>query len=355
MKTHMDAAEPGRSRASARRAPLLLALALAACSQGSPEGAAPAAAALRLGYFANVTHAPALIALDRGLLALALGPDAKLEPHAFNAGPEAVEALFSGALDATYIGPNPAINAFARSHGEAIRIVAGCTSGGASLVVTPAITSPEQLRGAKLATPQLGNTQDVALRTWLRGRGLAASLEGGGEVSIVPQANAQTLETFRAGEIQGAWVPEPWASRLVLEGGGSVLVDERSLWPDGRFVTTHLIVRTAFLREQPELVARLLRAHVQAVDFANASPAEARETANAAIARVTGQAISPAVLERAWSALTFTVDPIASSLRRSASDATAVGLLDPVDLAGIYELGPLDAILAAAGRPPVPQ
>ena len=331
---------------------LLLALPLAGCSQ---QAVAPAAASLRLGYFANVTHAPALIALDRGLFAEALGRDVMLEPHAFNAGPEAVEALFSGALDATYLGPNPAINAFARSHGEAIRIVAGCTSGGASLVVAPSIASPEQLRGAKLATPQLGNTQDVALRSWLHSQNLGAGLEGGGDVAVFPQPNAQTLEAFRAGEIQGAWVPEPWASRLVLEGGGSVLVDERSLWPDGRFVTTHLIVRTAFLREQPELVARLLRAHVQAVDFANASPAEAREIANAVIARVTGQSISPAVLERAWSSLTFTVDPIASSLRRSAADATAVGLLDPVDLAGIYELGPLDAILAAAGRPPVPR
>ena len=348
----MDATRPRR------RAPLRLGLALllAACSQGSPDGGAPAAPTprtLRLGYFANVTHAPALIALDRGLLADALGPEVALEPHAFNAGPEAVEALFSGALDATYIGPNPAINAFARSRGEAIRIVAGCTSGGAALVVAPSIARPEQLRGTKLATPQLGNTQDVALRSWLAARGLSASLEGAGDVSVVPQANAQTLETFRAGGIQGAWVPEPWASRLVLEGGGSVLVDERSLWPDGRFVTTHLIVRTAFLREEPELVARLLRAHVAAVDFANAKPGEAQQVANAAIARVTGQAIAAPVLERAWSSLSFTVDPIASSLRKSAADATAVGLLDPVDLDGIYELGPLDAVLAAAGRAPV--
>ena len=141
----------------------------------------------------------------------------------------------------------------------------------------------------------------------------------------------------------------------MLEGGGRVLVDERSLWPDGRFVTTHLVVRTAYLRAQPEIVARLLRAHLAAVDFANASAAEARALSNAAIERVTGQAIAPAVLERAWSALTFTVDPIAASLRKSAADATAAGLLDPVDLAGIYDLGPLDAVLAAAGRPPVPR
>ena len=183
--------------------------------------------------------------------------------------------------------------------------------------------------------------------------GLKSDLEGGGDVSILPQPNAQTLETFRAGEIQGAWVPEPWATRLVLEGGGSVLVDERTLWPDGRFVTTHVMVRTAFLKEQPEIVADFLRAHVRAVEFLNAEPAKAREIVNTAIGRLTGKALPPEVIERAWAALVFTVDPIAPSLRKSAEDATAVGLLEAVNLDGIYDLAPLNAILAAAGKPPV--
>jgi NitT/TauT family transport system substrate-binding protein len=277
----------------------------------------------------------------------------KLELRTFNAGPEAVEAIFSDALDISYIGPNPAINAFAQSGGEAIRVVAGATSGGAALVVDPKITAPAQLKGSKLATPQRGNTQDVALRAWLHENGLSSDLEGGGDVSILPQPNAQTLETFRGGDIQGAWVPEPWATRLVLEGGGSVLVDERTLWPDGRFVTTHVMVRTAFLKEQPEIVASFLRAHVRAVEFLNAEPAKAREIVNAAIGRLTGKALPPEVIERAWAALAFTVDPIAPSLRKSAEDATAVGLLDAVKLDGIYDLAPLNAILAAAGKPPV--
>jgi NitT/TauT family transport system substrate-binding protein len=276
-----------------------------------------------------------------------------LAPRSFGAGPEVVAAIFSDALDLAYVGPNPAINAFARSGGEAIRIVAGATSGGAALVVHPSITAPAQLRGARLASPQLGNTQDVALRSWLRQQGLAASLEGAGDVSVLPQENAQTLETFRAGGIQGAWVPEPWASRLVLEGGGAVLVDERSLWPGGAFVTTHLIVRTAFLEQHPDLVARCLEAHVRAVDFLNAEPARAREIVNAGIQKVTGRALPAEVIERAWANLDFTVDPIAASLRRSADAAAAVGLLDPVDLGGIYDLSALNAILAASGRPPV--
>jgi NitT/TauT family transport system substrate-binding protein len=315
------------------------------------ESAAPAV--VRLGTFANVTHAPALVAVEQGFFAEALGPDVALETRTFNAGPEAVEALFSGALDLTYIGPNPAINAFARSGGEAIRIVAGATSGGAALVVQPGLTRPADLVGKKLATPQLGNTQDVALRSWLSEQGLSANLEGGGDVSVRPQANAQTLETFRAGEIQGAWVPEPWATRLVLEGGGHVLVDERSLWPDGKFVTTHLVVRTKFLTDHPDRVDAVLRAHVRAIDFVNAEPARAREIVNAAIARLVGKGLSAAVIEHAWGNLAFTADPIARSLRKSAEDATAVGLLEPVRLDGIYELRPLNEILGAAGRPRV--
>jgi NitT/TauT family transport system substrate-binding protein len=309
--------------------------------------------ALRLGYFPNLTHAPAIVGLEQGLFAKELGPAVALETHPFNAGPEAVEAIFSDALDISYIGPNPAINAFAKSGGQAIRILAGSTSGGAALVVEPGIRSPADLAGKKIASPQLGNTQDVALRSWLRAQGLETTLAGGGDVSILVQANAQTLEAFRAGEIQGAWVPEPWATRLRLEGGGAVLVDEASLWPGGRFVTTHVIVRSQFLKQRPDLVARFLRAHVAAVDFASAHPEQAQAIVNGALEKLTGKALAPETLQAAWRNLRFTVDPIASSLRKSAQDAQAVGLLDPVDLTGIYALGPLNALLLLQGRPVV--
>jgi NitT/TauT family transport system substrate-binding protein len=341
-----------RTRA-AGSATLCLAIGLALAGCGRESGPAAAPPLLRLGYFANVTHAPAIVALEQGFLANELGAGVKLELRTFNAGPEAVEAIFSDALDIAYVGPNPAINAFAKSQGAAIRIVAGATSGGAALVVKPGITSPAQLKGTKLATPQRGNTQDVALRAWLKRQGLTSDLEGGGDVSIAPQPNAQTLETFRSGEIQGAWVPEPWAARLVLEGGGSVLVDERSLWPDRKFVTTQVIVRTAFLTEHPELVASFLRGHLKAIDFLNAEPAQARGIVNAGIEKLTGKALPAAVIERAWQTLQFTVDPLAASLRKSAQDATDVGLLDAVKLDGIYDLGPLNAILTAAGKPQV--
>ena len=162
--------------------------------------------------------------------------------------------MFADALDITFIGPNPSINAYAQSNGEAIRIVAGTTSGGAYLVVKPDITSAEDLRGKTVATPQLGNTQDVALRSWLKDQDLSTDTSGGGDVAIKPQENADTLTAFKDGSIDGAWVPEPWATRLIKEGGGKVLVDEKTLWPDGKYVTTQLIVRTKFLEQYPGTV-----------------------------------------------------------------------------------------------------
>ena len=307
---------------------------------------------VRLGFFPNVTHAPALVGVEEGFFEESLG-DTKLTTSTFNAGPEAVEALFADALDVTYIGPNPAINAFAQSNGEAIRIVSGSTSGGAFLVTTPEITSAEDLKGEKVATPQLGNTQDVALRTWLQDEGLSSDTSGGGDVSIVPQANADTLTAFQNGDIAGAWVPEPWATRLIEEGGGKVLVDEATLWPEGRYVTTHIIVRTAFLDEYPGTVKAILEGHQSALGFIESDPEQARKDTNAQIEALTDKPLPEDVLAAAWENLTFTDDPIASSLEQSAKDAEEVGLLDPVDLEGIYDLSILNSLLVAADQPEV--
>ena len=317
-----------------------------------PPGAPPK---LRLGYFANVTHATAFVGVDKGFFRQALGERATLETYTFNAGPAAIEALLSGALDATYIGPNPAINAFVRSKGKAVRVISGATSGGAFLVVDPSISAPADLRGRKLATPQLGNTQDVALRAWLGTQGFKIALNGVSEVQILPQENAQTLEQFRARNIAGAWVPEPWATRLLLEGGGKVLVDERDLWPEGRYVTTHLIVRTEFLAEHPDLVRDLLRGHLCAEQWLAESPAEARAAVNSGIGAITGKRIAEETMVGAWNNLVFTHDPIATSLLKSARDAQSVGLLklDGIDLRAIYDLGPLNEVLAQAQLPAV--
>lgn len=312
----------------------------------------PAAHTLRLGHFPNMTHATAVVGVEAGLFAKHLAPDVTLEVATFNAGPAAVEALFAGGLDATYIGPNPTLNAYVRSRGEAVRVIAGATSGGAAFAVRPGITSARDLAGKRIASPQLGNTQDVALRAWLQSQGLRAETTGAGDVSVIPQENAQALESFRGGQIDGAWLPEPWVSRLVLEAGGQVLVDERSLWPGGQFITTNLVVRTEFLRDRPALVERLLRGHVEATQFLNERPDASMQLVDQGLRRLTGQSLPPTVLAAAWGNLTFTNDPIASSFRKSANDAAALGFanLGGVDLDAIYDLRPLNRVLQQAGQ-----
>lgn len=337
----------------------LVLLAAGACGSSDDETAASGGAAgtgaaaepvtVRLGYFPNITHAPALVGVKNGLFEEALGANT-VEYTTFNSGTEATEAIFADALDISYIGPNPAINAWAKSNGEAIRIVSGSTSGGAFLVVKPGITSAEDLRGKVLATPSLGNTQDVALRAWLKDEGLSTDTTGGGDVSIQPQENSDTLTLFQSGDIDGAWVPEPWATRLIQEGGGEVLVDEADLWPDGQFVTTHIIVATPFLEEHPDVVKQVLQGHLAALAAIEVDPATAKADANAQIEAVTDKPLKQEVIDAAWENLEFTADPVATSLQGSADDAIEVGLLDPVDLQGIYALDLLNELLVTDGQ-----
>ena len=254
--------------------PLVLALVavltLAACSRREADapaagGAAPSAAGtpaaeLRLGYFPNITHAPALIGVANGYFQQELG-STTLTTQTFNAGPEEVSALLGGSLDAGFIGSGPAINAFAKSNGEAIRLIGGSTSGGAQLVVSPDITSPEQLKGKIIATPQAGNTQDIAFKKWLKENNLTNGT-GPDAVTVQNIENPRTLDLFKSGQVAGGWLPEPWSSRLV-DAGAKVLVDEKTLWPGGEFPTTVLIVRTQFLQEHPQTVEALLRADAE--------------------------------------------------------------------------------------------
>ena len=324
----------------------------ATSSSRADDGPAPAAASgagtpaaeLRLGYFPNLTHATAVYGDAEGVFEEALG-ETELSTQTFNAGPAAVEALFAGAIDATYIGPNPALNAFIKSNGEAIRIVAGSTSGGASLVVKPEITDVSQLRGRSIGTPQTGNTQDVALRHYLKENDYEVDERGAGDVTIVAQENAQNLATFQSGDIDGAWVPEPWASRLVLEGGGTVLVNERDLWPGGDFVTTHLVVRKQYLDEHPQTVQALIEGSVEANARIAEDPAAAKQVINTALGELTGKPLGEATLDRALAELELTNDPVAASLKTSAEHAFGTGLVEEADLTGIYDLTLLRKVL----------
>jgi len=321
-------------------------------SSSASGGGSISPVTVRLGYLTNITHATALVGVHNGIFAKDLGSGATLKTETFNAGPDEVTALFSSALDAAYIGPGPAINAWQKSQGQAIRIISGAASGGASLVVQKRITSVADLKGKTLATPQLGNTQDVALRYFLLQHGLTTDTEGGGDVHIKPQTNSITVQEFKSGQIDGGWLPEPYASELAQEGG-TRLVDERSLWPGGQFATTLLVARTAFLRQHPDAVAKLLQGQVDANEYIKKQPAAAQAAANGELAALTGKGLNAKVLSAAFSQITFTNDPIGSSVQTGAEHAEKVGLLQPVDLNGIFDLGPLKKVLAADGQPTV--
>ena len=330
---------------------IALAAMLLVCACGQGVSSAPPAddqpLTLRLGYFPNLTHAPAIAGLRKGFFANALGSNVTVETHTFNAGGDAVTAVLSNSIDATFVGPSPTTNAFVQSHGQAVRVVAGATSGGVLLVVKPGITSVQGLKGRKIADPQLGATQDVALRWFLKSNGFATDTAGGGAVSVLPQENSQTLTAFKQGQIDGAWVPEPWASRLVIEGGGKVLVDERDLWPQGKFVTTNLVVRTDFLQAHPKRIAALLEGLYQSIAYLNANSAAAQSLTNDAVGEITGKKLAAGVVSAAWPHLAFTLDPLSTTLKTSADHAHAVGLLASVDLKGVYDVRLLNQVLAA--------
>jgi len=317
-----------------------------ASSSGTTSSANAAAAApvtVSLGFQTNITHAPALIGLKEGFFTKAFGSAATLKATAFSTGTQETTALLAGQLDAAYVGPNPAINTWQKSGGTAIKIVSGAATGGASVVVTKGITSAAQLRGKTLATPSLGNTQDVALRYWLRQNGLATSTTGGGDAFVKPTTpNSAAVLEFKSGQIAGGSEPAPYDVEMVKDGG-TVLVSEPG-------VTTLLVVTQSFLAAHPAIVEDLIKAQIQANDFIKSSPAAAQVAANAELAAYTGKALTPGVVAASFKEITFTNDPDTASLTSDAAQAVSLGLLKPVNLSGIFDLSPLNQALAAAGE-----
>jgi len=308
---------------------------------------------IRVGAFPNITHSQAMIGKANGWFEKAMGPNVKIEWQSFNAGPSAIEALFAGAIDMTYVGPNPAINGYVRSNGEALRIIAGATSGGAALVVRgdSGINGPQDFHGKRVASPQQGNTQDVALRAWLKSNGLKTR-DKGGDVVVMPIANPDQLTLFLKKEIDAAWAPEPWASRLVHEAGGRILVDERNLWPNGQFLTTELIVSTKFLQSHPDLVKRWLKAHVELTEWINKNPSPAKQILNQQIQKETGKPLAAGVLDDAFGRMQVTYDPLRGPLMRASQSAFDAGFLgrQMPDLSHLYDLNLLNQVLAEKGR-----
>ena len=318
-------------------------------------GAVPllAQTTIHVGAFPNITHPQAMVGKANGWFEKAMGPEVKVEWTSFNAGPAAIEALFAGRLDMTYVGPNPAINGYVRSNGEAVRVVAGAASGGASLIVRrdSGIQKPQDFHGKRVASPQFGNTQDVALRNWLKSNGLKTT-DKGGDVQVMPMANPDQLTMFLKKELDAAWAPEPWATLLIQEGNGRLFVDERTLWPKGQFVIGLLLVNTKFLKAHPELVKTWIRAHVELTDWIRAHPAEAKKLLNKQIQSETGKALPEIVLDDAFGRMQVTYDPLHSQLLTAAREAFDEGFLgrEMPDLSRLYDLSLLNQVLAESGR-----
>ncbi|MET9178750.1 aliphatic sulfonate ABC transporter substrate-binding protein [Kitasatospora aureofaciens] len=360
-----------RRSAAAALAGLTAVALLSACSYGSKAadsgsgGSADTAAAtgasgaklssptVKIGYFANLTHGTPLVGLQEGILQKELGAT-QIKTQVFNAGPAEIEALNAGSIDIGWIGPSPAINGYTKSDGKSLKIIGGSASGGVKLVVNPEkISSLDDLRGKKIATPQLGNTQDVALLNYLAGKGFKVdAASGAGDVSVVRTDNKVTPDAYRQGSVDGAWVPEPTASKLVTLGA-KVLLNEKDVWPDKKFVITNLIVSQKFLKEHPDVVEAVLRGSVNTNAFIKANPDKAKADANEAIKKEAGNALEPAVLDPAWADIDFLDDPLAGTLQAEADHAVTAGLLKKPNLNGIYDLTLLNKVLAAKGQAPV--
>lgn len=342
----------------------VFALLLAGCGPRSNNGSGGGGAAgsgpttIRLAFFPNVTHAVALVGTGNGAFAKAVGPEAKLEERSFTAGPAEIEALFANEVDIGYLGPGPALNGFLKSRGAALRIIAGASSGGAGLVVRrdAGIAKIADLAGKRVAVPQTGGTQDISLRHALKEAGLASSEVSGGTVAVTQSAPADALTLFKQKQLDAAWVPEPWVTRLVNEGDGVLLVDERDRWPGRKFATTVVIARKQFLDEHPDLVRRFLAAHAATVAQIKKDPAAARRVIGERIKTLSGKALPEAVLSEALGRTDITADPLRESVLTFADWSRDLGYQRQGrnELADLFDTKPLNAVLAERKEPAVP-
>jgi len=303
---------------------------------------------LRLGVVPTLNQATALVGIAEHVFTSGLGAGVTLTATSYNASFDEVSALAAGNLDAAYMGPSSAIAAYAETNGG-IRIVSGAAAGGSFLMTKYAIKSPGDLRGQKVAVPSGGGSEDVALRSWLKSQGLVP----GTTVNVVAMSEPAILAATQSGSIAGAWVPEPWASQLQVVGNDKVFLDEASLWPNGRYPSTVLAVRTAYLTAHPDVVSNLLVGQVAANDLVSKPSAQIESEAIGAIKSASGTSIPPAVSDLAWLHVSFTNDPMAAAIATDAAHAAALGQIPSASIGGIFALTQLNDILKAAGEPQV--
>jgi len=300
-----------------------------ACAAMVLAGVASSAAqtTLRVGHFPNITHVQALVAhhlsrQGKGWFEQRLGSGVKLEWYVYNAGPSAMEAVFAKSIDLTYVGPNPAINAYARSRGREVRIVAGAVNGGSALVVhgDSTLKSAADFRGKKIATPQFGNTQDVAARAWLTSGGLKIT-QSGGDAQVIPTANPDQLMLFKQKQIDAVWTVEPWISRLLSDAGGKVIVDDREA------ITTVLVARAAVVESQREIVRKFVAAHRELTEWIKQNPDEAQRMAREELDAEMHTKFSPALVASGWKRIVLTADVSLDALKKFVASAQSVGFL----------------------------
>ena len=317
------------------------------------------ATVVRIGYFANINHGQALVGLFNGDYQKALGPNVQIQTYLFNAGPTEMTALLAGQIDMAYVGPSPSVNAYIASNGTALRILAGATDAGALFVVTDSsgiknataggVTA--QLMGKTFLAPQLGNTQDIALRLYL----LQNHLVPGVNVTVQDTSNSNIVTAIVGGKADGAWVPQPYGSLILSKANAHLFLDERSLWPGGNFSTTELVASESFITNHPDVVSRIVGAHVDETIWINSHTAQAEQVMNSTIRYITGSGIASSVLNSTLTTLSFTYDPLESSVQVQAQNAFTLGFLGKTapNISGLFDLTFLNQALTERGLPTI--
>ncbi|HEY3325440.1 MAG TPA: aliphatic sulfonate ABC transporter substrate-binding protein [Planctomycetota bacterium] len=330
---------------------------LSGCGGGSPAASGGAPSEVRLGYFANVTHAPAVLGVAQGRFQKALGP-VELKPATFNAGPSIIEAIFAGSLDIAYIGPGPAINGHVKSEGKAVRIISGCAANGVAIVARKdsGIAKLSDLAGKKIATPQFGNTQDLSAKHYILTELKARLRSDGGDTEILNIANAEQLSLFKSGQLDAVWSPEPWGARAIHEAGGVLIDEEKNLWPGKNFTVAVVLVSTKFLAKYPDTVEAFLRAHVESIDWINANRAEAATLVNDEIKKITKASLKDSVLTDAFARLQFSTDPFPETIRTFADWSYQLKIVKTQpDLTGLLDQKLLQKVLSGRSKEAAPK
>lgn len=294
---------------------------------------------IRIAYFPNIGHAVPIVGMEQGFFEQDIGNQTKIENRIFDSGPQVIESLFANSIDVAYVGPGPAINGFLNSNNNNVRILAGAASGGSSFVVHPdsEIKSISDFDGKKIATPQIGNTQDISLRYHLSEHQLKTA-DKGGSVIVYNISNPDIYTLFVKGDIDGAWIAEPWATVFELELDGNRLFNEEDLWPEKKFASVLLIVNSEYAEKNPETISQFLSSHHRTVNWINQNPVDTRIIFNNFLDSYLGESLSDDVVDVALSHLTITSDPLPDSVSSFAQKADALGYLgrNGYDLTGIF-------------------